>query len=248
MWHNVCIIENKILSIWQLRYHWWYRILSLQQLTVPSVITKISNWQSFVYRDWAQDWAQKNLSMIERLFYWQVYCHQRHWWQSRWQKFIFPIDKTRASNPCSLLNCNLASRCWFSKANQTPYKAGVTDKYFWICFWKFNLLYIFTRLVPNVQTYNLSALVPRMALCCLARSHYLRDPIWMTSITSSSHIQSNNYPKIIICIIILVWGDMIECLTLKWLGHFFQNVISFSDAVHCTCNIFIWNWSNTMNV
>ena len=37
-------------------------------------------------------------------------------------------------------------------------------------------------------------------------------------------------------------------LTLKWLGHFFQNVISFSDAVHPMCNIFIWNWSNTVNV
>ena len=36
-------------------------------------------------------------------------------------------------------------------------------------------------------------------------------------------------------------------LTLKWLGHFFQNVISFSDAVHLMCNIFIWSWSNTMN-
>ena len=29
---------------------------------------------------------------------------------------------------------------------------------------------------------------------------------------------------------------------------FFQNVVSFSDAVHLMCNIFIWNWSNTMNV
>ena len=37
-------------------------------------------------------------------------------------------------------------------------------------------------------------------------------------------------------------------LTLKWLGHIFQNLISFSDAVHLMCNIFIWNWSNTMNV
>ena len=102
MWHNVCIIENKILSIWQLRYHWWYRILSLQQLTVPSVITKISNWQSFVYRDWAQDWAQKNLSMIERLFYWQVYCHQRHWWQSRWQNLFSPLIKPERATlaPC----------------------------------------------------------------------------------------------------------------------------------------------------
>ena len=40
----------------------------------------------------------------------------------------------------------------------------------------------------------------------------------------------------------------LDHLTLKWLGHFFQNVISFSDAVHLMCNIFIWNWSNTMNV
>ena len=31
-------------------------------------------------------------------------------------------------------------------------------------------------------------------------------------------------------------------LTLKWLGYFFfQNVISFSDAVHLMCSIFIWN-------
>ena len=37
-------------------------------------------------------------------------------------------------------------------------------------------------------------------------------------------------------------------LTLKWLGHFFQNGISLSDAVHLICNIFIWNWSYTVNV
>ena len=29
-----------------------------------------------------------------------------------------------------------------------------------------------------------------------------------------------------------------EHLALKWLGHFFQNVISFSDAIHLMCNIF----------
>ena len=37
-------------------------------------------------------------------------------------------------------------------------------------------------------------------------------------------------------------------LTLKRLGHFFQTVISFFDAVHLMCNSFIWNWFNTMNV
>ena len=39
-----------------------------------------------------------------------------------------------------------------------------------------------------------------------------------------------------------------EGLTLKQLGHFFQSVILFSNVVHYKCNIFIWNWSNTMNV
>ena len=37
-------------------------------------------------------------------------------------------------------------------------------------------------------------------------------------------------------------------LTLKRLGNFFQNVILFSNVVHHKCNIFIWNWSNAMNV
>ena len=29
---------------------------------------------------------------------------------------------------------------------------------------------------------------------------------------------------------------------------FFQNVISLSDVVHLMCDIFIWNWSNAMNI
>ena len=33
-------------------------------------------------------------------------------------------------------------------------------------------------------------------------------------------------------------------LTLKQLGHFFQNRISFSNIVHSTYNIFMWNWSS----
>ena len=36
-------------------------------------------------------------------------------------------------------------------------------------------------------------------------------------------------------------------LTLKQLGIFF-NVIIFSNVVHHKCTIFIWNWSNAMNV
>ena len=36
-------------------------------------------------------------------------------------------------------------------------------------------------------------------------------------------------------------------LTPKRLGHFFKNVILFRNVVHHKCDIFIWNWSNTMN-
>ena len=41
--------ENKTLSIWQLCRDWWHRKLSLRQLTVPPVTTKLSNWRSFVF-------------------------------------------------------------------------------------------------------------------------------------------------------------------------------------------------------
>ena len=37
-------------------------------------------------------------------------------------------------------------------------------------------------------------------------------------------------------------------LTLKQLGHFFQNVISFSNVVHYEWNILLWNHSNTINI
>ena len=37
-------------------------------------------------------------------------------------------------------------------------------------------------------------------------------------------------------------------LTLKRLGHFFPYVILFPNVVQLICNIFIWNWSNKLNV
>ena len=40
----------------------------------------------------------------------------------------------------------------------------------------------------------------------------------------------------------------LECLHLNDWVISVLNVISFSDAVYLMCNIFIWNWSNTMNV
>ena len=43
--------ENKRSSSWQLCHHWWHCKLSLWQLTVPPVTTKLSNWWSFVFSD-----------------------------------------------------------------------------------------------------------------------------------------------------------------------------------------------------
>ena len=42
-------IENKRSSIWQPCRHWWQRKLSLRQLTVPPVTTRLSNWWPFVF-------------------------------------------------------------------------------------------------------------------------------------------------------------------------------------------------------
>ena len=45
------ITENKRSPIWQLCRHWWHRKLSLRQLTVPPMTTKLSNWRSFVLNE-----------------------------------------------------------------------------------------------------------------------------------------------------------------------------------------------------
>ena len=37
------------LKKWQLCRHWWHRKLSMWQLTLPSVTTKLSDWQYFVF-------------------------------------------------------------------------------------------------------------------------------------------------------------------------------------------------------
>ena len=39
------ITENNRSSIWQFSCHWWHRKLSLRQLTVSPVTTKLSNWR-----------------------------------------------------------------------------------------------------------------------------------------------------------------------------------------------------------
>ena len=48
---KISTTENKRSSIWQLCRHWWHRKLSLRQLTVPPVTTKLSNWRPFVFSD-----------------------------------------------------------------------------------------------------------------------------------------------------------------------------------------------------
>ena len=45
-------IENKRSSVWRHCRHWWHRKLSLRQLTVPPVTTKLSNWQPFVFSEY----------------------------------------------------------------------------------------------------------------------------------------------------------------------------------------------------
>ena len=47
-WNFTCT-KNKGSSIWQLCHHWWHRKLSLRQLTVPPVMTKLSNWRPYVF-------------------------------------------------------------------------------------------------------------------------------------------------------------------------------------------------------
>ena len=69
----------------------------------------------------------------------------------------------------------------------------------------------------------------------------LAQPIVYITYTSNERGRVSNPEPLGQCLVRLT-------LTLKLLGHFFQNVISFFDAVHLMCNSFIWNWSNTMNV
>ena len=44
------------------------------------------------------------------------------------------------------------------------------------------------------------------------------------------------------------WEDILVAKPLNDWVIFFQNVISFFDAVHPMRNNFIWNWSNTVIV
>ena len=130
------------LSIWQLCHDWWHCKFSLQKLTAPSVITKLSNW-------------------------WFL-CFQH--WNMKCGTLSFPIYSIQLITVISTV------------VNMT-------------------LNVIFTSL------------------------------LWFAN-----------------CFHVAGYSVLILCLTLKRLGHFFQNVILFSNVVRYKCNIFIWNWSNTMNI
>ena len=47
--------------------------------------------------------------------------------------------------------------------------------------------------------------------------------------------------------VMATWRHCNVSITFKRLGHFFQNVILFSNSVHHKCTI-VWNWTNAMNV
>ena len=78
------------------------------------------------------------------------------------------------------------------------------------------------------------------------RVAFCRNALW-TNVTDGYIQRFSKATDSPLCTI-LTTGIYCPPLTLKRLGHFFQNVISFFDAVHLMCNSFIWNWSNTMNV
>ena len=67
---TVTLTEEKIWSIWQLCRQWWHRKLSLWQLMVPPVTTKLSTWWFFVFREWyTYKWQMKGI--LEKIKCWK---------------------------------------------------------------------------------------------------------------------------------------------------------------------------------
>ena len=52
----------------------------------------------------------------------------------------------------------------------------------------------------------------------------------------------------VICFVGVVLQSLDDYLTPKRLGHFFKDSILNRKFVHHKCDIFIWNWSKTMDV
>ena len=50
-----------------------------------------------------------------------------------------------------------------------------------------------------------------------------------------------------LCYTGFIMGDLQFWLTPKQLDNFFQNLVLFGRVVHFEWNIFVWNWSNTIN-
>ena len=79
-------------------------------------------------------------------------------------------------------------------------------------------------------------------------SHYAcRLPQFPVQTNTSSIGQINVLPVVFTCRQ-CHFANVTHFLTPKRLCHVFKNVILFRDVVHHKCDIFIWNWSNTMNV
>ena len=84
----------------------------------------------------------------------------------------------------------------------------------------------------KVPINNIPALVQIMAWC-RPGDKPLSEPMMVCLLTH-------------MCVTRPRWVKLI--LTLKRLGHFFQYVILFRNVVQLKCNVFIWNWSNKLNV
>ena len=109
--------EHRRSSIWQLCRHWWHRKLSLRQLTMAPVTTKLSNLRPFVFSsifdsNFRSEQECKNLDCIIYIFTenqelsWCQFC--RHWGQRRLSKYYINFVVMRYASCEIRLVCHLS--------------------------------------------------------------------------------------------------------------------------------------------
>ena len=99
-------------------------------------------------------------------------------------------------------------------------------------------LEISLKFVSNIRINNIPALVQIMAWCRPGDKPLSES--MMVSLLTHICVTRPQWVKLPL--------ELENELTPKWLGHFKKNVILFRNVVQHKCDIFIWNWSNTMNV
>ena len=155
-------------------------------------------------------------------------------WGHDWKKWVWPtfgcklgqnyplVMQLKLDMSCHLLNVYTKFQIDISKhVEEKPGKRGRTDG-----------LTLPRHNTSRFSNGRITTLVQVMACHLLAACHYLNQ-CWL----------NEDALEKVVCKMLVI-----EVLILKRLGHFFQNVILFSNVVQHQCNIFIWNWSNTMNV